>query len=147
MSKSQLIGSVFEAKLRILILLDSLDGMCLDKSQIIGIDFLAIYSHDFGLNIDNLNGYGPFRFEEYPAKKSILSSGLKELVFDHLVDLHPDKSGYRYGINSKGKSRCQKMECDYSNDYRSSVLLIAEKWPNLDPGIMESLIFEKTVSS
>ena len=86
MSESAL-GSVFEISLRILLMLRELFPSKLDEPQVSALDFISVYASDFGLLDENLHGYGDYRFSEYPARKHMVDSALKNLVLDGYVRL------------------------------------------------------------
>lgn len=73
------LGSTFEISLRILLMLNELQGSSFDEQQIGAVDFISVYAADFGLLDENLHGYSNYRFSEYPARKYIVSSALKGL--------------------------------------------------------------------
>lgn len=132
MGKSLLLGSVYEASLRILLLLDQLDGKELDEQQIACIDFLAINSRDFNLLDENLHGDGPLRLEEFSTKKALISSAIKNLVMCRLIDFKPSSNGFTYSINFSGRSKARSFLSDYSNKYQKAILKLVQVNPTLD---------------
>ncbi len=123
MSKS-VIESDFEYLLRILLLLNEVRDGYLDKNRICLIDFMAIYAKDFNLNEKNINGYSPYRFGEYFAKKRNIPSVIKKLMgFQYVVAVKNNNDG-KYGITDKGKELCKKIANDYADDYVAIVKLI-----------------------
>lgn len=51
------LGSTFEISLRILLMLNELQGSSFDEQQIGAVDFISVYAADFGLLDENLHGY------------------------------------------------------------------------------------------
>ena len=107
MSESAL-GSVFEISLRILLMLRELFPSKLDEQQVSALDFISVYASDFGLLDENLHGYGDYRFSEYPARKHMVDSALKNLVLDGYVRLFPTPTGYR-SDSPRRKTDLQKL--------------------------------------
>lgn len=124
------IGSKFELSLRIMILLDEYTPSDLDEQQIGAIDFISIYAADFGLMDLNLHGNNSYRYSEYPARKHVISSALKDLILDGYVLLRPTNNGYVYSITNKGKDACVKLSSSYSEEYRLSLRAVKSKYDN-----------------
>ena len=99
------LGSTFEISLRILLMLNELQGSSFDEQQIGAVDFISVYAADFGLLDENLHGYSNYRFSEYPARKYIVSSALKGLLLDGNIRLHSTSTGYRFSITEAGRLR------------------------------------------
>lgn len=79
------LGSTFEISLRILLMLNELQGSSFDEQQIGAVDFISVYAADFGLLDENLHGYSNYRFSEYPARKYIVAE--LEKIKRHLSEL------------------------------------------------------------
>ena len=118
------IGSTFEISLRVLLMLNELWPAKLDEQQIGAIDFIAVYAADFGLLDENLHGYSNYRYSEFPARKQMVSSALKNLVLDGYVRLYPTSSGYRYSLLETGKKVCTKLTSTFSQFNPWSIDLI-----------------------
>lgn len=142
MGKSLLLGSVFEASLRVLLLLDQLNGKELDEEQITYIDFLAINSRDFALLDKNLNGDGPLRLAEFSAKKNLIASAIKDLVVSRLINFNTGSDGFIYSINSVGRSKVRSFTSDYSKNYRASIISLIESNPNLDSDKLRAEVYK-----
>ena len=99
MDKKNVLGSVFEVSLRILLMLNEIKNIELDELRIGAIDFIAIYAADFGLLDENLHGYGNYRFSEYPARKELVSSAIKELALNNDILFSPSKQGFLYKVS------------------------------------------------
>lgn len=144
---SETIGSAFEMSLRILLMLNELSDLSLDEHQIGAIDFISVYAADFGLLDENLHGYGNYRFSEYPARKYIVFSALKELVLNGYIKLFPTETGYRYSISETGKNICRNLTNDYAKEYIIAVQSVIDKFANADFDTMLKAINTITVQS
>ena len=141
------LGSTFEISLRILLLLNEAHGAALDEQQIGAIDFISVYAADFGLLDENLHGYSNYRFSEYPARKHLVSSALKELLLDGNIRFQATPTGYKYFITDDGKSICKKLTSNYANEYRISVQTVINSFDNANTRLMLREINRLTIQS
>lgn len=141
------IGSTFEISLRILLMLKELSPMKLDEQQIGAIDFIAVYAADFGLLDENLHGYSNYRYSEFPARKQMVSSALKNLVLDGYVWLYPTSSGYKYSILAEGKNVCDKLTSSYAKEYILAVQSVIDRFDNANAAAMLKEINRLTIQS
>lgn len=146
MSESAL-GSVFEISLRVLLILKELFPSKLDKQQIGALDFISVYAADFGLLDENLHGYSDYRFSEYPARKHMVDSALKNLVLDEYVHLSPTPTGYRYSITEEGMSVCKQLGNDYAEEYIIAIHSVLSMFNGANSEAMLKEINELTVQS
>lgn len=141
------LGSTFEISLRILLMLNELSIWALDEQQIGAIDFISVYAADFGLLDENLHGYSNYRYSEYPARKHMVASALKNLVLDGYVHLHPTSTGYRYSITEAGKTICGKLTSNYAGEYIIAVQSVINRFDNADVESMLRAINRITILS
>ena len=141
------IGSAFEISLRILLMLNALSPAKLDEQQIGEIDFIAVYAADFELLDENLHGYSNYRYSEFPARKQMVSSALKNLVLDKYVRLYPTSSGYRYSLLESGKMVCSKLTSGYAKEYILAVQSVVDRFDKADAAIMLKEINRLTLQS
>lgn len=141
------LGSTFEISLRILLTLNELPNSTLDEQQIGAIDFISVYAADFGLLDENLHGYSNYRFSEYPARKRMVASALKDLVLDGYVHLHPTSTGYRYSIAEAGKIVCGKLTSNYAEEYIIAVQTVINRFDNANAEAMLREINSVTIQS
>lgn len=141
------LGSTFEISLRILLMLNELSPSALDEQQIGAIDFISVYAADFGLLDENLHGYSNYRYSEYPARKHMVASALKDLVLDGYVHLHPTSAGYRYSITEAGKAICGKLTSNYAEEYIIAVQSVINRFDNADAESMLRAINRITIQS
>ena len=141
------LGSTFEISLRILLLLNEAHGAALDEQQIGAIDFISVYAADFGLLDENLHGYSNYRFSEYPARKHLVSSALKELLLDGNIRFQATPTVYKYFITDAGKSICKKLTSNYANEYRISVQTVINSFDNANTRLMLREINRLTIQS
>ena len=141
------IGSAFEISLRILLMLNALSPAKLDEQQIGEIDFIAVYAADFELLDENLHGYSNYRYSEFPARKQMVSSALKNLVLDKYVRLYPTSSGYRYSLLESGKMVCSKLTSGYAKEYILAIQSVVDRFDKADAAIMLKEINRLTIQS
>lgn len=141
------IGSTFEISLRILLMLNELWPAKLDEHQIRAIDFIAVYAADFGLLDENLHGYSNYRYSEFPARKQMVSSALKNLVLDGYVRLYPTSSGYRYSLLETGKTVCTKLTSGYAQEYILAVQSVVDRFDKANETAMLKEINRLTIQS
>ena len=141
------LGSTFEISLRILLMLNELSNSTLDEQQIGAIDFISVYAADFGLLDENLHGYSNYRFSEYPARKHMVVSALKDLVLDGYAHLHPTSTGYRYSITEAGKTICGNLTSNYAEEYIIAVQSVINRFDNANAESMLREINRVTIQS
>ncbi len=141
------IGSIFEISLRILLMLNELSPLRLDEQQIGAVDFISIYASDFGLLDENLHGYNNYRYSEFPARKQMVASALKNLVLDGYISLHPTPAGYQYSIQELGVSTCGKFTSSYAKEYIIAVNSVIKRFHDINATAMLREINIRTVQS
>ena len=141
------IGSTFEISLRILLMLNELFPMKLDEQQIGAIDFISVYAADFGLLDENLHGYGSYRYSEFPARKQMVASALKNLILDGYARLHPTSTGYRYSILETGKTVCDKLTSSYAKEYILAIQSVVSRFDKVNAASMLKEINRLTIQS
>jgi len=128
MSNTNVLGSPFEMSLRILLMLNELNGKELDIQRMSAIDFIAVYAADFNLLDENLHGYGNYRYSEYPARKDLVSAALKLLVLNGTVSFGANQNGYMYKITESGKHLCLDLSDSYSEEYRIAIRAVFKNY-------------------
>lgn len=141
------IGSTFEISLRILLILNELSPLSLDKQQIEMIDFISVYAADFGLLDENLHGYNNYRYSEYPARKRLVTTALNNLILNGYVQLYLSSSGYCYNILEAGKVLCQAFTSSYAKEYVIAVQAVVNKFGNANTESMLKEINRRTLQS
>lgn len=143
----QPIGTEFESSLRVLLILNELKNLQLDEKQIVCIDFIAIYAADFGLLDENLHGNGLFRFSEFSAKSRLISNSLKKLVLNSAISFSTNKLGFLYFSNNTGDNIVNKINDEYSSQYRIALKEVINRFPSLDVNEMQSEIYLITLNA
>lgn len=141
------LGSTFEISLRILLLSNEVHGTSLDEQQIGAVDFISVYAADFDLLDENLHGYSNYRFSEYPARKRLVSSAIKELLLDGNIRFQMALTGYKYSITEAGKSICKKLTSNYADEYRIAVQTVIKSFDNANAELMLREINRLTIQS
>ena len=112
------LGSTHEVSLRMLLLLEMLDGKKVTVDMLAAIDFITVYGHDFEITEDNLHGNGTYRFGEFALRRDLVKDALRLLVVEGIVSVTPQKRGFLYQLTFAGIDFSSGFECDYSDDYR-----------------------------
>ena len=145
--KAAAIASSFEMSLRILQMLNILRDTPLSGEQIGAIDFIAVYAADFDLLDENLHGYNPYRYSEYPARRALVSDAIKGLALDGYVALRSMRDGYRFQITQAGAAACNNISNSYATEYEIAIREVARGFNIHDLGQLKSAINEKTLES
>lgn len=128
MDNIRAISSAFEMALRILLLLSEVKNRSLTITQICEIDFISVYAADFGLLDENLHGHGTYRFSEFLARKSIVSTAVKNLVLRKRIRFKTSKKGYLFQITHEGLDLANKLKVSYAEEYRLAVETVVEAY-------------------
>ena len=116
----KLFNSILENALRLLILLDeNIMPQTLDRIYV--MDFIATYSHSFGIGEYDLNGENPFKFSEFASKRELIAESLKELVLRGLAVPVNLNTGFTYVISADGEELCETLISEYATEYRIAV--------------------------
>ncbi len=145
--KALTVGSTFEISLRILLMFNEIKEVDLDEQQIASIDFISVYAADFGILDENLHGYGSYRFSEYPARKSLVTAAIKDLVLDGYVRFIPSKDGFKYAITSDGRRICGDLTDDYAKEYAIAVRAVMRNFDITDGEKLSAVINQRTMQS
>lgn len=119
-----LLGSQFETSLRILILFEAAHEKPLKEEVIVMLDFINIYSRDFGIADSNLHGEGKYRFGEYASHRRLVKSAIKQLVLDSLIKVSQTPEGFVYTLNQNGLEFVSSLNSDYADDYYETALQV-----------------------
>lgn len=114
---TKLFNTSFEVSMRILLALLMSPKKQMSLDMITAIDFLTIYSSDFGIAEYNLHGDNIFSFSEFTSKRKIISEAIKELVLKDLVTVIQSEQGFQYKLNKRGRNVCDNFTSDYASEY------------------------------
>lgn len=112
-----ILGSKFEASLRILLLLGAAQEIALTEGEIVALDYITVYAHDFGLAESNLHGSGKYRFGEFTSRRPTISTAIRQLVLDGLVVVLRSSGGFQYKLGSDGLDFALSLETEYADTY------------------------------
>lgn len=124
---NDVLGTTFEAYLRVLILLEAAHEDTLTEETVAALDFITVYAKDFDVTDSNLHGENKYRFGEYPYRRYLIKSALKQLVLDGLINVSQTSSGYSYGLNQKGNEFSLNLQSDYADAYYETAIRVMEK--------------------
>jgi len=142
---TKLFNSVFEMKLRVLLLLSQTKRQ-LSKEEIVDYDFITVYCVDFGLGDENLHGDSSFKYGEFASRQELVWLALKELVVDGEVTVVP-KDGFYYKISPEGMKTVNSMESTYSVQYRATARKVLEKYAHYSENELGKEIETKALAS
>lgn len=114
---NKLFNTSFENGLRVLLILNTLSPQSVTVDRITAYDFMSIYGADFGITDTNLHGVNSFNFCELPAKRTIISAGIKEMALNGMIQVNNTKNGFTYAINETGKRFVNSIDDEYSKQY------------------------------
>lgn len=142
-----LLGSAFEAYLRILVLFEAAKQMPLKEDTIAQLDFITVYSRDFDITDSNLHGENRYRFGEYAHRRELVQSVLKRLVVDDLIDVFQTTDGYQYILNQKGLEFSSNLNSNYADTYYETAIQVIEKSKGLSGRELTKAINRRTIAS
>lgn len=125
MMTNRIFNSTFENSLRLLLLLYEYD-MPQTLDMLYAVDFMTLYSKEFGITDQNLNGDNIFKFSEFASQRELIKEALKELVLIGTAQAVSYKDGLSYIITPEGEDYCESLMSDYASDYRSIAKKIME---------------------
>ena len=111
-------NTVFEASLRVMLILDAFFDRALSVDMIAYIDFICTYGQIFGLADKNLHGDNTFTFCEFTNRREIVTKAIKSLVLDGKCVVTNEKNGFCYGLSDNGKTAVIKFNSEYATEYR-----------------------------
>lgn len=114
---SSLFNTPFEASIRALLVLYTVNPHGISADRVAIYDFMTLYANDFGITDFNLHGKNDYNFSEFPYKRSLISKGLKEATLDGMIAINKTHSGFEYQINQTGISYVKSLNTDYSHQY------------------------------
>lgn len=143
---NNVLGSTFEASLRILLLLEATQNDELTEGAITAIDYITVYSHDFGLTESNLHGEGKYRFGEFASRRETIRAAVKQLVLDGLISVEHSSNGFHYKLSEDGFDFVASLDTDYANAYYEAVTQVLSGVGKSER-ILGNLINQKSIAS
>ncbi len=137
-------NSIFEIKLRILLLLEHSRQEFLSSDMIAALDFITVYGKEFNVSDINLHGDNRFKFSELPSRREKVFSALKELVKDNMVDIDLS-NGFQFQINNIGYQFIETLESNYAIEYSQIADFVCEKYDAMDEAELYKFIQSKSV--
>jgi len=123
---NNILGSQFEASLRITLLLEAAQNESLTEGAISALDYITVYSHDFGITDLNLHGESKYRFGEFASRRAIIKGAIKQLVLDRLVVATRSPDGFHYRLSDDGLDFAASLDTDYANAYYTTASMVIE---------------------
>lgn len=123
---NNLFNTPFENGLRVLLILNAIAPKSATVDRIAAYDFISVYGADFGIADSNLHGINSFNFCELPAKRTVISAGIKEMALNGMIQVRNTKNGFTYSINEAGKNFIKSIDDAYSAQYTSIIKKVSE---------------------
>ena len=114
---SSMLGSEFETSLRILLLLQAIQGETMTEGAIAALDFITVYSRDFNVTDSNLHGDSTYRFGEFATRREAVKRALKQLVMDGLIGVSSTTNGFTYKLSDEGLAFVSALNSEYADAY------------------------------
>ena len=111
-----------------MLILNTISPQSITVDRIAAYDFMSIYGSDFGITDTNLHGVNSFNFCELPAKRTIISSGIKEMALNGMIQVNNTKNGFTYAINETGKNFVKSIDDAYSEQYTDIIQKLNKKY-------------------
>lgn len=140
--KIRLFNSKFEICPRILLVLNSSPGSEFTEDRIFSLDFICVYSHEFGLTADNLHGDNAFKFSEVTARMQMIHEGIRQLVLDGLAEVSVD-NGFRFTVSDTGRRYISEFESTYAQVYSERLKYVNERYLENSDADLLKMIEEK----
>ena len=143
---NSVLGSQFEATLRIPLLLEASGNETLTEGAIAAIDHIAVYSRDFGLSKVNLHGESKYRFGEFASRRKTVKAAIKQLVLDGLVVATRTSGGFNYRLSADGADFAESLDTEYADAYFESVKNVVAS-AGKSEGTLGEIINRKSIES
>jgi hypothetical protein len=143
---NNVLGSQFEASLRIMLLLEAAQDGALTESTIAALDYITVYSHDFGLSVSNLHGENKYRFGEFASRRATIKKAIKQLVLDRLVEATRSSNGFYYKLSDDGLDFSSSLDTEYANAYYEAATQVLADVGKSER-TLEDLINQRSIAS
>lgn len=111
-------NTLFEVSLRVLLLLNNVEGEMLTVDFITAIDFITIYGKDFGISDENLHGDNNYKFSEFAMRRDYVNKAIRKLVINGFACVETHQNGFAYAITEAGAAYCSNFENEYAVLYQ-----------------------------
>lgn len=115
---NNILNSIHEVGIRILIQLYLLNGKEKSSDYISSLDYLSLYSKTFNIGDNDLNGQNPYRLGEFASRLNVGKQSLKFLVSLGLCSVIHVNKGFRYVITDSGIKVVENLSNDYAELYK-----------------------------
>ena len=144
--KTKPFNSNTEISLRILLtLLCNERNTNLTTDRIAILDFVTIYSREFGISENNLHGDNYFSFTEYATRRKQINENIKQLVLKRMVKISTTDKGFTYSITDSGKKVAESLSSAYAHQYHHYAKLARGYVQNKSEADISRLIAEESV--
>jgi len=145
--KNKLFNTPFEAGLRSLLVLSVFASDSATIDRIAAYDFISIYGKDFGISEFNLHGNNVFNFSEFPAKRSLITDGVKQEVLDGMANVSRTSSGFKYRLSKSGFAFVESLNTSYSEQYLDTLRKVDRTYRGLSDIELMNVINRKALTA
>ena len=110
------------------------------------MDFITIYSADFGIGSENLHGDNSFKYGEFASRHELTWNAIKQLVLDGTIVVVTN-DGFSYKISAEGLKYANSLESAYSQEYREMARQVLQKYSNYSEKDIRSEIDKRAIDS
>lgn len=143
--KNKPFNSNTEISLRILLtLLCDETNTNLTTDRIAILDFVTIYSREFGISENSLHGDNDVSFTEYATRRKQISKNIKQLVLKRMIKISTRADGFTYSITDAGKKIAKSLNSEYAQQYLDYAKLAREYVQNESDADITRLIAEES---
>lgn len=143
--KTRPFNSNTEISLRVLLtLLCNESNANLTTDRIAILDFVTIYTKEFGLSEDSLHGDNDFSFTEYATRRKQINENVKQLVLKRMVKIYTTDNGFTYSITDSGKKIAESLNSEYAHQYLDYAELARNYVHNKSEADISRLIAEES---
>ena len=127
----ELFNTVFEMKLRIILLMSNDINKFFSLDRILALDFIACYGKEFDISDCNLHGDNCYMRGEFANRRYLAYEAIKELLATGYIDIKLE-NGYKYHITVSGKETASQFLSSYAKQYLSTAKQAIDKYCKYD---------------
>lgn len=142
-----ILGSQFETSLRVLLLLSASHEKPLKEETIAKLDFITVYSRDFGVTDSNLHGESKYRFGEFASRHELVYFSLKKLVLDGMINVSQSMDDFEYLLSDIGLEFVLNLNSEYAETYYETATEVLIKTRNMSEEEISKMINRCSIAS
>ena len=124
---NKIFNTVFEMKLRIILLMSNESKHFFSLDKIFALDFISCYGKEFAISNSNLHGDNHYMRGELANRRYLAYEAIKELHSLGYIDIKLEH-GYKYRITTNGKELARQFVSSYAGEYLSTAKQSIDKY-------------------